>query len=235
MTLGTRPVIALIPARGGSKGIPRKNLVLVHGRPLIDYTLRAALDSTKVDHVWLSSDDASVLSIGSSLGARPLERPPEYATDEASSIDVVRHFLTALPESLRITDPIIIYLQPTSPLRRADHIDEALSLLGERQASTLVSVVELRKSPYKAFGLDRRGRLQSLFDERLSNARRQDLPPTYLPNGAIYIFSAEDFENRGGFPSNGSVPFIMTEEDSVDLDSPEDLLRIERILGERNA
>jgi CMP-N-acetylneuraminic acid synthetase len=101
-------------------------------------------------------------------------------------------------------------------------------------AHTLISVVEMSKSPYKSFGLDTEGRLQSIFDERLSNVRRQDLPPAYLPNGAIYIFRISDYRERGGIPSNGSVPFIMSEADSLDVDTEADIRYLEYVLGEKN-
>jgi CMP-N,N'-diacetyllegionaminic acid synthase len=235
MSLSSQPVIALVPARGGSKGIPRKNMSEILGRPLVEYTLRAALDSNGIEDVWLSSDDAEILSLCSSLNIKIINRPREYATDDASAVDVVKHFISVLPSKLRNQDPLIVYLQPTSPLRTSKHLEKALKLLEKHNASSLVSVVELSKSPYKSFRLDENGRLESLFDERLSNMRRQDLPPIYIPNGAIYIFRASDFNNRNGFPSNGSIPFIMSERDSIDVDSLEDLIRVKELLSEKNA
>ncbi|GFE82012.1 hypothetical protein GCM10011487_40120 [Steroidobacter agaridevorans] len=230
----SHPVLALIPARGGSKGVPRKNLAVLCGRPLLEYTVRAAVDCAAIDASYVSSDDAEILEVARRLDARAVERPPAFATDAASAIEVVRHFIETLPAELRARDPLIVYLQPTSPLRDAQHLDAAFELLARHGATTLMSVVELEKSPFKAFGLDERQRLRSLFDERLSNARRQDLPPTFLPNGAIYIFAVSDFLSRDGFPSNGSVPYVMSAADSIDIDTPDDLQRVERILGDRH-
>lgn len=235
MSTATRPALALIPARGGSKGLPRKNLALLRGRPLLEYTVRAALESEAIESAYLSSDDEQVLAVGRSLGIRVIQRPAAHATDTASAADVVRHFIDTLSAEVRSLDPLIAYLQPTSPLRGAQHVDAAFRLLAEQRATALVSVVELSKSPYKAFGLDEQQRLKALFDERLSNARRQDLPRTFVPNGAIYVFSCTQFAARGGFPSDGSVPFVMSEVDSIDVDSAEDLARVERILGDRYA
>lgn len=226
-----QPVLALVPARAGSKGVPGKNMVNLLGRPLVEYTIRAALDAKSIDSVWLSSDDMEILEFGSKLGVQPLLRPSEYATDEASSIGVVQHFLSTLPKDLLQRNPFIVYLQPTSPLRTAKHIDDAFQELHRCNASSLISVMELDKSPFKAFQLDERGRLLSLFDERLSNARRQDLPKTFVPDGAIYIFSVSDFVNRGGFPSNGSLPFVLDQMDSVDIDTPDDLIRAAKIMA----
>jgi CMP-N-acetylneuraminic acid synthetase len=234
VTLQEQPVLALIPARGGSKGVPRKNLARIAGKPLLEYTLEAALESKKIDGAYLSSDDADILEVGRRKGVRTIQRPQKYATDDSSAIEVVRHFFEVLDNGEGGSNPLIVYLQPTSPLRNATHIDAALDALRVAGASTLMSVVELDKSPYKSFGLDADGRLKSLFEEKLSNARRQDLPPTFAPNGAIYIFSRADFESRGGFPSNGSIPFVMSARESIDVDVPEDIARVEELLGELN-
>jgi CMP-N-acetylneuraminic acid synthetase len=228
MSIFGRKVIALVPARGGSKGIPRKNLKEICGRPMVEYTLRAALEADCVDSVVLSSDDSDILAVGESLGVISLRRPSEHATDTASANDVVRHFIDECCHGG--DDPYIVYLQPTSPLRSSRHIDEALAEMEKRGIHMLVSVVEVVKSPYKMFSVDGNGVLKSLFDERLSNARRQDLPRTYIPNGAIYVFRKSDFVGRGGFPSNGSMPYVMSESDSVDIDSEEDVRVVEHYL-----
>lgn len=235
MLPNSRPVLALVPARGGSKGIPRKNLAPVGGCPLLQHTLRAALEAPTVDATHLSSDDAEILALGQRLGVNTIERPARFATDDASAVAVVEHFLELLEPGMRERDPLIVYLQPTSPLRGAAHLEAAFRLLVQAGQTLLVSVTELKKSPFKAFGLDPSGRLQALFDERQSNMRRQDLPPTYMPNGAIYTFRASEFKARAGFPSNGSVPYVMNDIDSIDVDTPEDLRRVEQILlGDRN-
>ncbi len=233
MLLNKRPVLAIVPARGGSKGVPRKNMALLMGRPLIEYTLRAALDAEGIDEVWLSSDDDEILLFGKTLDVYTLYRPAEYATDIASPVNVVKHFIATIPSHILIKNPLIVYLQPTSPLRTGRHIQNALYLLREHGASSLISVAEFMKSPYKGFEIDSNGRLKSLFDEKLSNMRRQDLPPLYIPNGAIYIFSVSEFNDRNGFPSNGSIPYIMTEKESIDIDSYNDFEHVELILTKR--
>lgn len=230
MSLNGRPVLALVPARGGSTGIVRKNLTLLGGRPLVEHTLRAALSSHGVDATYLSSNDPAILAVGVTIGALAVERPAEWATNDAAAADVVRHFVGWLPAALRDQDPYIAYLQPTSPMRTAQHIDSALSLLGETSAHSLVSVLRLQKSPFKSFTVDEDGRLLSLFDERMSNMRRQDLPETFTPNGAIYLFSVDEFVRRGGFPSNGSIPYFMSADESIDIDDAHDLDRAERLM-----
>lgn len=229
-----RNVIALIPARGGSKGVRRKNLRVVGGHPLIHFTLAAARGVRQIDLVYVSSDDDEILKYASQAGALTVRRPNALAGDTTSAVEVVQHFATQLPEDIAKQNPYIIYLQPTSPLRTSQHIEAALSKMDKADAHTIVSVRELEKSPYKSFKLDANGMLESLFDERLSNARRQDLPVTYIPNGAIYVFRISDFAERGGFPSNGSLPYVMNDIDSLDVDTEEDLRRLEIIIGTKN-
>lgn len=227
-------VIALIPARGGSKGIKRKNLVKLAGKPLIAHTISAAKNSLIVDAIWVSSDDDDVLKISESLGAKTLKRPIEFANDHASANDVVFHFIASLPNEVTENRTVILYLQPTSPLRNEIHIDNALKAMDNAKVYGVISVVEAEKPPQKSFRLDENGCLISLFDERQSNARRQDLPPCYYPNGAIYAFRISEFLNRNGFPSNGSLPFIMSSNDSIDIDNISDLIQAEAFLGEKN-
>ncbi|MEI6872664.1 MAG: acylneuraminate cytidylyltransferase family protein [Verrucomicrobiota bacterium] len=223
MAINSRPVLALIPARCGSKGLPGKNTRLVNGKPLIQYTLEAAIGAKRIDQIFVSSDDPLVLRIACGCGVVGLERPPEIAIDTASADAVVEHFLGTLPSELLVQDPYIIYLQPTSPLRSTLHIEEALSALEGSSLHTLLSVEKLEKSPFKSFVTAPDGSLQSLFDERKSNFRRQDLPAAFHPNGAIYLFRVSDFKARGSFPSNGSLPYFMNGADSIDIDTEHDL------------
>ena len=154
--------------------------------------------------------------------------------DSATAEQVVKHFLDELPERLFSEDAYIVYLQPTSPLRTSEHLENAFELMEQKQQHILVSVSELEKSPFKSFLIDEQGRLQSLFEETMTNARRQDLPAVFAPNGAIYIFRASDFLSRNAFPSNGGLPFVMSQRDSIDLDSEADIARANDILGEKH-
>ena len=225
--------IALIPARGGSKGVPRKNLRHLNGKPLVLHTIEAALASTRISDVYLSSDDGDILAVGARAGCKLIRRPESLARDDSTAVEVVKHFLDSADRS-GTEDPAIVYLQPTSPLRTTAHIDAAIDVMTGAGAYTLISVTELEKSPFKSFVLDESGRLESLFDEKLSNLGRQALPKAYLPNGAIYIFTRSAFIERGGFPSNGSLPFIMSSADSIDIDTEDDLTLAQRILEQRN-
>jgi CMP-N,N'-diacetyllegionaminic acid synthase len=234
--MNNRPTfIGLIPARKGSKGLLNKNMLHLNNQPLVQYTIRAAMDSSLLEEVSVSSDDLSVLTLAESLQANTLLRPEEFSSDEASAEEVVNHFIATLSKSIDYEDHYIVYLQPTSPLRNSFHIDKAINILLENNSKSLTSVTQMRKSPFKSFVLSESGQLQSLFDEKMSNARRQDLQDVFIPNGAIYIFSIQQFIDRKGFPSNGSLPFIMSEDDSIDIDEKEDLLRAEKLLRIQDA
>jgi len=234
MNDGYTRIIALIPARGGSKGILRKNLALLAGKPLIAYTIEAARSATLIDEIWVSSEDEEIIKVSESFGVKTLLRPKDLADDSASADGVVFHFINSLPNSAQHHEYILVYLQPTSPLRDGTHIDQALQAMVKSEAAGVVSVVEADKPPQKAFVLDENGYLKSLFNERLSNERRQDLPRCYYPNGAIYAFRISAFLARNGFPSNGSIPFIMSSTDSIDIDNLADLTRAEIAIGEKN-
>jgi CMP-N,N'-diacetyllegionaminic acid synthase len=227
-------VIGLIPARGGSKGIKNKNIIDLNGQPMMSYTINAALESKKIDQVWVSSDDPFICEIARKAGSNVMTRPENLADDSANATSVVEHFLGSLSERAISRDAVIVYLQPTSPLRTATHIDSALAMLEQVGSKALVSVRKSSVSPYKALRLDESNLLESLFDERLSNANRQDLPDCYFPNGAIYAFLVSEFRSRGGFPTIGACPFLMSDDDSIDVDSFEDLEKIREIMGEKN-
>jgi CMP-N,N'-diacetyllegionaminic acid synthase len=230
MLVNQRPILALIPARGGSKGLKRKNMYPVNNIPLVGYSLKAALDSKYIDKVYLTSDDEITLLYGKEMGAKPILRPEELSSDTASASSVVEHFFNFLPHDLLKQDPFVVYLQPTSPLRTSIHIDSALVKMIEQRHTKLVSVVQMSKTPFKSFLLNKHGTLQSLFNEEMTNQRRQDLPTVYTANGAIYIFCWSDFKQHKIFPSNDSYPYIMSEQDSLDIDTKEDLLLFKELI-----
>lgn len=229
MTFRNKEVIALIPARGGSKGVKRKNLRVVLGKPLLAHTIQAARDAGRVDRIYVSSDDAEILGLARGMGVDVVCRAAEAATDQATANDVVMDFFRHLPEVLVAANPYLVFLQPTSPLRTGAHIDAAFDGMSSTDSDMCLSVTELKKTPFKSFTLTSEGRLKSLFDEALTNANRQSLPSVYYPNGAIYIFPFAEFLARRAFPSNGGVPYIMSERESVDIDTEEDLAMVERL------
>jgi CMP-N-acetylneuraminic acid synthetase len=164
------------------------------------------------------------------MGAKTIVRPASVASDTATADDVVGHFLREVASTVRDEDLYIVYLQPTSPLRTFVHIDDAFKLMESREENIAVSVVKLRKTPYKSFTMDKYGLLRPIFSEKMSNSNRQDLPAAYYPNGAIYIFLKSEFLKRGRFPCDGGVPYMMNERDSLDIDLEEDFVILETIM-----
>tara|TARA_B110000259_G_C14033035_1_gene407670 strand:+ start:5397 stop:6104 length:708 start_codon:yes stop_codon:yes gene_type:complete len=232
MPLNNNKFIAIVPARKGSKGLANKNIFMVNGRPLIDYTIQAAKNSSYIDEIYITSDDSFVLDYAKKNSINFIERPKIYSTDEASANDVLQHFLSEMPKDLVSQDPYIIYLQPTSPLRNSSHIDKALDILIASDSQQLISVSKMEKSPFKAFKVNKNNLLETIIDINMTNKRRQDLPDAFLPNGAIYIFKASFFIKHQEFPSNNSIPFLMDNKSSLDVDSKDDIQKFIDILEE---
>jgi CMP-N,N'-diacetyllegionaminic acid synthase len=225
-------VIAVIPARGSSKGIPRKNTLNIGGKPLMVWSIEAAQGCPSISRIIVSSDDDEILSVAETYGAEALKRPPEIATDTTRSEPVLMHAL----EHVKSTGELptwAAYLQPTSPLRTAQNLDRALALLEEKHADGLISVVEGDKKILKAYLADEQGFLHGVANDDYPNWNRQDLPPVYMPNGAIYFVKSEQFLRTPKFWNEKTIPFVMSAEESIDLDTPEDIERIEVVLSSR--
>jgi CMP-N,N'-diacetyllegionaminic acid synthase len=217
--------VAVIPARGGSKGIPRKNLAVLGGRPLIAWAIDAGLGSRAVGRTVVSTEDEEITAIARSLGADVLARPRELAADETPMREVIAHALGELRDC-----DVFVLLQPTSPLRRAKHVDEAVGLLLESGADSIVSVVEVphRFAPQSLMAL-RDGRL---FPLGVSPARRQDKDRVFARNGpAILAFRPDRIE--ADLYGGDCRPYLMRPEDSVDVDGPFDLELAEFLLARR--
>lgn len=217
--------IAIIPARGGSKGIPKKNIISLRSKPLIQYSIDAARDAKIFDKIVLSSDDPEILKVGADLKVEILNRPKEIAGDNVSMNPVIEHVLSQFPDFCTI-----VLLQPTSPLRTAFHIREAYDLYLKEKPGSLVSVFIPSEHPYKSFVIENNGRLVGAYSELAPFTRRQELPEVYLPNGAIYIFSKEDFKENNAIPMRNLIPYFMNVKDSIDIDSWYDLKTSELIL-----
>lgn len=224
-----RSVLAIIAARGGSKGVPGKNIVPIAGRPLIQWSIDAARKSSHVDRLILSSDDAAIIEVAKRAGCDvPFIRDAALATDEASSMDVVADALRRVPGH-----DIVALLQPTSPLRTAADIDGALMRLVESGAPACVSVREAEDHPYWTFRLDSAGRL-ARFTEPDGDLpqRRQDLPPAWCLNGAVYAARVDWFMRARTFLSDETVGFVMPADRSLDIDTFADIERLRNIAGE---
>jgi CMP-N,N'-diacetyllegionaminic acid synthase len=232
MSFNNKKVYGLIPARAGSKGIPGKNLYDILGKKLIDYTLDAALESAFIDEIYVSSDSDKILSHVENR-AYCIKRPQELSQDNSTAVEVVEHFQQFIKKEHRqYDDYFLIYLQPTSPLRSSTLIDKSFEELSYTNSTSLISLVKNNFTPFKSFSIDHDGLAHSLFNEKLTNQSRQNLPETYRANGAIYIFTISRFNENKGFPSNNSHAFIMDEVCSLDIDTYEDIEKLKSNLAE---
>lgn len=221
---------ALIPARGGSKGIPRKNVRLIAGKPLIAWTIEAAKESGVFERVIVSSDNDEILAVAAEYGAETLKRPVELASDTAGAKPVLTHALMAYGALPRF----VAYLQPTSPLRTAQHLQDAFKLLEEDpHADAVISVSEIDNSYLKASITNPEGYLEYVAKREFANMNRQMLPKLYMPNGAIYIMETEKCLAEPRFDGDRTLPYVMLPEESIDLDTPDDIPSVETALRGR--
>ena len=226
-------VIAFIPARGGSKGLPGKNLMKIAGKSMIERAVASATDwisGSKVDVCVVSSDDEAILADAKAAGAVTFKRSDFAASDEATAADVIRDYFGSPDVMIDLDgrDPWIVYLQPTSPARTGLHVEEAFNMIipGVR---SVVSVTTPEKSPYWTLNINERGQLTPLFPQAFE-ANRQSLQAAYIPNGAIYIFKLSDFIAAGAVPVTNAAAYIMNRDESVDIDTREDFERAKAVL-----
>ena len=218
---------ALIPARGGSKGIPRKNIKLIAGKPLIVWTIEAALRSSMLSAVVVSTDDPEIADVARRAGAQvPFMRPPELAQDQTPGLDPVLHALDQLPQY----DSVLL-LQPTSPMRTTQDIDGCLNFVSVNEFPSVVSVTEADTHPYWAYRLNS-DKTMVRFVDAAPVARRQDLPSAFALNGAMYFARANWLRRSGGLVGAETVAYVMSKENSVDLDTPLDWKFAELLLKE---
>ena len=225
--IDNRRVLAVIPARGGSKGIPGKNLREVGGVSLLHRTIRAAMASRHVDLVVVSSDDNAILEHASLLqGVITLRRPADLAGDDTAMAPVVVHALDTHPAD------IVVLLQPTSPLRETNDIDDALERFVAAGADSLMSVCPTATSPFWMYRIGDDNRLESILPEQDATTRQQ-LPPTYQVNGAVYIVGSRWFREHRRFSDSETIAHVMPRERSIDVDTETDLLVAEALISKR--
>ena len=216
--IGSRSVLALIPARGGSEGLPGKNILPVAGRTLLAWTVDAARGARCIDRVVLSSDDEAIMSAARACGCEaPFRRPAELATATATTIDVLLHALDAVPGH-----DIVVLLQPTSPLRSAADIDAACERLAQSGAPACVSVCLVEQSPYWMYRLGDNQALLPVLEAPTNVTRRQDLPAVYTLNGAIYVAQTDWLRRTRTFLTRETVAYVMPVERSIDIDTIDD-------------
>lgn len=225
-----KTILAIIPARGGSKGIPGKNIIDVAGKPLIAWTIEAAKESRYIDRLILSSDDDQIIKVATQWGCEaPFKRPDELAKDDTPGIAPVLHALSILP-----TFDYVVLLQPTSPLRTAEDIDECIEHCIIQQANCCVSVTEPDKSPFWMYFINSKGVLEPILSsDKEIVTRRQDLPVVYALNGAVYVARCEWLLTNKRFLSEETIGYTMSKEHSTDIDSWRDLQLARLILEEK--
>jgi len=218
-------VLGLIVARGGSKGLPGKNLRPLGGKPLVVHTIEAALGCDALDRTVLSSEDAAILAVGREAGCpAPFVRPAELAGDRSSTVDVALHAVDWLARHEGFATDVVVMLPATAPLRRAEHIRGALDVLRDDPAAeAVVAVTAPDYPPYWMLSIEN-GRLTWLFPEGARVDHRQDLPATYRPNGSIYAIRVPALRAQRSFYPRATAPYVMPREVSVNIDSELDFL-----------
>jgi CMP-N,N'-diacetyllegionaminic acid synthase len=224
--------LVVIPARGGSKGLPGKNIKKLMGKPLIHYTIEAARTLFSDEQIIVSTDDLDIKSCAEQTGLNvPFIRPAELATDTASTIEVLLHALKVSEANQYVPDALIL-LQPTSPLRNSQHIEEAMNLFNET-IDMVVSVKETESNPYYVlFEENENGFLKK---SKAGNfTRRQDCPKVWEYNGAIYIINVQSLKNVGHLNFDKVMKYEMKKEHSVDIDTEMDWMIAEYFLNKQN-
>ena len=211
--------LAVIPARGGSKRLPRKNVLDLNGKPLIAYSIEAGLKSKYIDKVIVTSDDDEILEIAKKYKSNTIKRSAKLASDTATTFDTVKHVIDNCEEY-----NYIILLQPTSPLRTEKHIDEAIELLVNKNADSIVSVCETDHSPLWSNTLPSNCSMSNFIKDDIRNKRGQDLEVYYRLNGAIYICKTNKLlDENSFFLKNNTFAYKMGRDVSIDIDSAIDL------------
>lgn len=224
-----KKIIAIIPARGGSKGIPNKNIVDVNGNPLIVYTINAAKESQYIDRIYVSTDSTEIADVCCANGVEVESLRPQYlATDEAKTLDTLKYTLNLLQSQNEYYDYVIL-LQPTQPLRSYVHIDEAIELISVHENPSIISVSEVEDHPIFIRRINETGELESLL-QTSSTVRRQDLPAYYKVNGAIYINAVSDIIKQDTSLNDNKIPYVMGRQYDLDIDRLEDLERLRWLL-----
>ncbi|HIP54619.1 MAG TPA: acylneuraminate cytidylyltransferase family protein [Sulfurimonas autotrophica] len=228
--LHERTFLAVIPARGGSKRLPRKNILDLAGKPLIAWSIEAAKESKYIDAVVVSSDDDEILDIAHALGVRALKRPAVLASDTATTFDTVEHLI----KNLKKEYTHVVLLQPTSPLRESKDIDKAIELLDKKDADAIISVCEMEHSPLWSNRLPEDKSMANFLNKEILNKRSQDLETYYRLNGAIYIADVTKLlEQKSFFLEEKIYAYVMDQERSIDIDTKLDFMVANYLLRAR--
>ena len=231
MIKNNQKILAIIPARGGSKGIPRKNIRLLAGKPLIAYSIETALKSKYIDRVVVSTEDEEIAEISREWSAEVIKRPKELARDDTPTTDVIIHVLDSLRKEEKYIPDVVALLQPTSPLRTNKDIDDSIEFfLNCQNCLSLISVTEFDHSPFWAMKVENNF-LKPIFSEKYFRMRRQELPKAYRPNGAIFIAPPKVLYKYRTFYTPKTLAYVMPPEKSIDIDTEFDFLLAEFLIN----
>lgn len=230
-------VLAIIPARGGSQGIPRKNLVQLCGKPLVAHSIGHALAAARVTRVVVSTEDIEIAEISRAFGAEvPFLRPPALAGDQVLDLPVFAHVLDELQAREGYVPDLVVHLRPTAPHRRPGWVDSAVDLLaGTAEADSVRSVSPPAQHPYRVFSISEDGYLHPVMGHLHPEPyllRRQDLPPMYYYNCVIDVTRPRTIREQGSMTGRRMLPYVMEGDDAFDIDTSRDL-EIARCLLER--
>jgi CMP-N,N'-diacetyllegionaminic acid synthase len=233
-------VLGIIPARGGSKGVPRKNVRPMLGRPLIAYTIEAALQALSIGRVMVSTDDAEIAAVARRCGAEvPFLRPAEFATDTASSLSVIRHALSWLALNEGYRPEAVVILPPTSPLRTAEDIDGTVDLFRTSHLDSAVTVVPVQDHPYFIFSRSEEGEMAELIRMDEKPLRRQELPEFFTHSQAVIVSRTDYLDGCGEtdpiFNLHSLAGYPVDRDNAMDIDTPSDFALVEARLGKRRA
>lgn len=226
-------IIGIIPARGGSKNVPRKNIRLLNRKPLIYYTIKEGQRSKYIHRLFVSTEDREIAEIAKGYGAEVVPRPIELAQDDIPARPVYQHVIKYLERMEKFYPNIVVALQPTSPFRLVEDIDGAIEKFLETDCDSVASVCETEHPPHWIYSLDG-DRLKPIIEGSEKITLRQDAPKTYRLNGAVYVIHRDVLmEHTQGVMGSNIRPFIMPHERSIDIDTHIDLKLAELLLNER--
>ena len=230
-------ILAVIPARGDSKSIPRKNIVKVNGKPLISYTISAALEVDCLTDIVVSTEDHEIAEISKELGAQvPFIRPLSLASDDAQSFPVIEHALQFMEKVRGFKYDAILMLQPTSPLRTSKHINDSIDLFNSQKCDSVVSITSVGGNHPLRMKRFEGNKLVNYIDQGFWDMRpRQVLPDIYIRNGSIYMIRRDILIEKEQLIGKKCLGLVMSEEESVNIDSPLDLRLAELLLQERDS
>ena len=216
-------ILAIIPARGGSKGVPKKNIRLMSGKPLIAYSIEAGLKSKYIDRVVVSTENREIAEIAEEYGAEVIKRPEKLAKDDTPSPPVYKHAVKFLEKNKDYKPDIIVVLQPPTPLRKVEDIDNCIKKLIKEKCDSVITLKKVEHPPHWMVKIDEKGRIHKYF-ELDEIERRQDVADVYMPNGAVFVTWYEILMAHNSMRGPDTRAIIMPQEESIDIDTELDFL-----------